>query len=74
MSFLRDASTTIPSLGAVADEAVVSFDGTTVWALFFSGTGLDAADVQDVDVLHCAVSQGRTGAQECPSEPERPDC
>ncbi len=36
----------------VADEAVVSFDGATNWALLFSGPGLDAANGQDLEALH----------------------
>jgi hypothetical protein len=51
MSFNRDGGTNVPGVGAVEDEAVVSFDGST-WSLYFSGPGLDADDGQDIDAVH----------------------
>ena len=47
MSFARDGGTNVPTLGAVQDEAVVSYDGTS-WTLYFSGPGLDTSNAQDV--------------------------
>jgi VCBS repeat-containing protein len=51
MSFNRDAGTSVPGIGTVEDEAVVSYDGST-WSLYFSGPGLDADDGQDIDAVH----------------------
>ncbi len=45
------ADTTVPGLGAVPDQAVVSYDGAT-WTLVFSGTGqLDGSNSQNVDAI-----------------------
>jgi hypothetical protein len=50
VSFNRDAGTSVPGLGTVQDEAVVTFDGVN-WALYFAGPGLDATDGQDLDAV-----------------------
>jgi VCBS repeat-containing protein len=51
MSFAA-ASTTVPGLGAVQDEDVVVYDGST-WSSYFDGTvcGLDASNGLDIDAL-----------------------
>ena len=57
---MAGATTTLPELGSVNDEAVVSFDfdfatGIAIpgsWTMHFSGPGLDANAGQDVDAIH----------------------
>ncbi|MEJ2691922.1 MAG: Ig-like domain-containing protein [Candidatus Thiodiazotropha sp.] len=45
------ANTSVPVLGTVQDESVVSFDGGN-WSMFFSGAGqLDGANSQDIDAI-----------------------
>ena len=45
-------ATSVPGLGTVQDESVVTYDNGT-WSMFFSGSGqLDGANSQDVDALH----------------------
>lgn len=51
MSFLRSGGTTVPGVGTVQDESVVSYDGSN-WALYFSGAGdLDSANGQNLDAI-----------------------
>jgi hypothetical protein len=51
MSFNRNGGTSVPGLGSIQDEAVVSYDGGT-WSLYFAGAGLDGSNGQDVDAIH----------------------
>lgn len=53
MSFNRNGGTTVPGLGVVQDESVVSYDpATNTWSLYYSGLGsLDAANAQDIDAI-----------------------
>lgn len=52
ISFDRNGGTTVPGVGVVQDESVVSYDGAN-WALVFSGSGqLDGSNSQDVDAIH----------------------
>ncbi|NEX18952.1 hypothetical protein G3480_01240 [Thiorhodococcus mannitoliphagus] len=51
MSFIASGGTTVPPLGAVQDESVVSYDGST-WTLYFSGVGqLDSNNGQNLDAI-----------------------
>jgi len=52
MSFNLNRGMTVPGLGVVHDESVVSYDPTTgAWTLVYGGTGLNLSNSQDVDAI-----------------------
>ncbi len=53
MSFNRNGGTSVPGLGTVQDEAVVSYDSVTgIWSVFRANGELGSTNSQDVDAIH----------------------